>query len=80
MTYSKKAKYKHERQQSPTKFMKKTIRTVKISHATTPTGREFKRKFPKGTKAIVGRIKPSLRKEGERRNQVQSILIPKKKR
>ncbi len=78
MPYSPKAKYKHNRQQPPSKFVKGTIRTVPISHARTPTGREYERDFPKGTKAIVGKVKHP--KEGQRKNQTQSILIPKKRK
>lgn len=55
--------------------MEGTLRTVPISHASTPTGKEFKRKFPKGTKAIVGKVNHP--KEGQKKNQTQSILIPK---
>lgn len=72
----KESKYEHDRQQPPSRFVKDTIRTVPISHATTPTGQKYKRKFPKGTKAVVGEVKN--RKEGQRKYQTQSILIPKK--
>lgn len=78
MPYSSKSRYKHERQQPPSRFEKNSMRTVPISHATTPTGREYERKFPKGTKAVVGKVKNP--KEGQRKNQTQSILIPKKRK
>lgn len=78
MPYSSKAKYIHDRQQSPKNFVKGTIRTIPITHARTPTGREYERDFPKGTKAVVGKVKHP--KEGQRKNQTQSILIPKKRK
>lgn len=77
MPYSKKSKFKHVRQKPPSKFVKASIRTVPISHATTPTGKHYK-DYPKGTKAIVGKVKE--RKKGQRKYQTQSILVPKKKR
>jgi hypothetical protein len=73
----KKANYIHKRQQPPSKFKSETFRTVPISHARTPTGQEFKRKFPKGTKAIVGQVKKPTK--NQRKSQTQSILIPKRK-
>ncbi len=78
MPYSQKAKYEHNRQQPPSRFVKDTIKTVPISHARTPTGQEYRKKFPKGTKAVVGEVKKP--KKGQRKNQTQSILIPKKKK
>jgi hypothetical protein len=78
MVYSKKSMYKHMRQQPPSRFVKSTLRTVKASHATTPTGEKYKRKFKVGDKAIVGKVKPHLRKKGQRKYQTQSILIKKR--
>lgn len=77
MPYSNKAQYIHDRQQPPKRFVKGTFRTVPVSHARTPTGREFERDFPKGTKAVVGKVKKP--KAGQRKNQTQTILIPKRK-
>ena len=78
MSYSAKSKYTHNRQLPPSKFIKESFRTVPISNAKTPTGQDYKKKFPKGTKAIVGTVKHP--EKGQRKNQTQSILIPKKKR
>lgn len=74
----KKAKYEHNRQQPPSKFVPETLRTVPVSHAKTPTGQNFKKKFPKGTKAIVGKVKHP--ENGQKQFQTQSILIKKKPR
>lgn len=73
----KKSKYKHERQKPPSKFVKSSFETVPIKHATTPTGKAYKG-YPKGTKAIVGRVKE--KRKGQRAWQTQSILVPKTKR
>ena len=79
MPYSKKAKYKHNRQKPPGKFVKSTLRTVPLSH-TDYSGTKFKKR---GAKAIVGKLKPQFRKPEKRGAKprvwgIQSILVPKK--
>lgn len=74
----KKAKYMHKRQQSPNRFVAGKFRTVPISHATTPTGKKYKRRYPVGTEAVVGQLKLMYRKRYQRKYQTQSILIPRK--
>jgi len=53
MPYSKKAKYTHHRQKSPRLFIKKSFKTVPISH-TSYRGKKFAQKT---TKAVVGKLK-----------------------
>jgi hypothetical protein len=79
MPYSKKANYKHNRQKSPKKFVKGSLRTVPLSH-TDYSGKKFD---VSGAKAIVGKLKSQFRtKKGKRgkplKNGIQSILTPKK--
>jgi hypothetical protein len=79
MPYSKAAKYKHNRQKSPKKFEKGTLKTVPLSH-TGYKGSKFKKP---GAKAIVGRLKKPFRKPVKRGGKprkwgIQSILVPKK--
>ncbi|MDD5013544.1 MAG: hypothetical protein PHW73_00395 [Atribacterota bacterium] len=77
MPYSKDAKYKHHRQQPPSRFEKGTMKTVPLSH-TSYSGEKFNKK---GAKAVVGKLKPSHRKKGKSGKKVkwsiQSILILK---
>lgn len=78
MPYSEKAQYKHNRQLPPNKFVKKTLRTVSLSH-TDYSGEKFN--VP-GAKAIVGKLKLQFRKKGKSGKpvawKIQSILIPKR--
>jgi hypothetical protein len=79
MPYSKDAKYKHNRQKPPKRFIKSTLRTVPLSH-TDYGGKKFDKP---GAKAIVGALKPSFRKPKKRGGKprkyaIQSILIPKR--
>jgi hypothetical protein len=81
MPYSKKAKYRHNRQRSPKQFDKSTLKTVPLSH-TDYGGRKFDKP---GAKAIVGRLKPSFRKPKKKGGRprkwgIQSILVPKKQK
>ena len=71
MPYSKKSKFEHHRKKSPGRFVKTSFRNVPISHV------PHKKKYPKGTRAIVGKLKKP--KKGQRKYQTQSILIPKKR-
>lgn len=68
MPYLRKAKYTHNRLRDPIEFKKGTIRTVPISRV------PHTKKYPKGTKAIVGKLKETGK------GATQSILIPKKKK
>lgn len=79
MPYSEKAAYKHNRQKPPARFIKKSLRTVPLSH-TDYSGKKFD--VP-GAKAIVGKLKPAFRKAkkagGKKRAYgIQSILTPKR--
>lgn len=79
MPYSKKAKYKHNRQKPPGEFDRSTLKTVPLSH-TDYKGKKFKKP---GAKAIVGRLKVKHRKPAKRGGKprkwgIQSILISKK--
>jgi len=79
MPYSKKAKYRHNRQKPPGRFLKSTLKTVPLSH-TEYKGKKFRKP---GAKAIVGKLKPQFRKPVKRGGKprkwgIQSILIPKK--
>jgi hypothetical protein len=79
MPYSKDAKFKHNRQKPPKRFIKSTLRTVPLSH-TDYGGKKFKKQ---GAKAIVGALKPQFRKPRKRGGKprkyaIQSILIPKR--
>ena len=78
MPYSEKAQYKHNLQMPPGKFVKKTLRTVSLSH-TDYSGAKFN--VP-GAKAVVGKLKPQFRTKGKSGKPViwaiQSILIKKK--
>jgi len=69
MPYSRKAKYRHNRRAPPGEFVPGTFRNVPVTHVPT-----IKKKYPKGTRVIVGKRKKSG-KWG-----VQSILVPKKKK
>jgi len=77
MPYSEKAKYKHNRQQPPAKFVKDTLKTVPLSH-TDYSGKKFN---VHGAKAITGVLKPAFRKKGKsgklKKYGIQSILIPR---
>jgi hypothetical protein len=79
MPYSKKARYRHNRQKSPKLFIRSTLRTVPLDH-TDYGGKKFDKK---GAKAIVGALKPANRKPRKRGGKprkyaIQSILIPKR--
>ena len=65
------AKYRHHRQKSPELFIKKTFRTVPLSH-TEYAGKKFR---VRGAKAIVGKLKPANRTKTKW--TIQSILTPK---
>lgn len=70
MPYSRKAKYKHNRQRPPGQFQKSTMRTVPVSHI--PESQYRGKKFrKKGVKAITGKLKKS------KKWKVQSFLVPK---
>lgn len=77
MPYSKNAKYKHNRQLSPDKFVKSSLRTVPLSH-TQYRGKKFAQP---GAKAITGILKPPFRKKGKfgvrKKWAIQSILTLK---
>jgi hypothetical protein len=77
MPFSEKAAYKHNRQKPPKQFVKKSLRTVPLSH-TDYSGKKFN---VRGAKAIVGKLKPLYRKKGRFGKltawKIQSILIPK---
>ena len=60
------AKYTHDRRKKPKEIISGTYRTVPITHT------NARKKYPKGTLAIVGKSKKT-------KNWVtQSVLIPKK--
>lgn len=63
----KKSKYTHHRRRDPQKFKMESFRTVPISHV------PHTKKYPRGTKAIVGKLKTGFWK-------TQSVLIPKRKK
>jgi hypothetical protein len=74
MPYGPKARYKHDRQRSPTEFYADSFRTVPLHH-TKYRGKKYawyKRK-KSGARAVVARSKKT-KKWG-----IQSILIPKTK-
>lgn len=68
MPKSKKSKFKHKRYRNPKEIKKNTFKTVPISHT------DSKKKWPKGTKAIVGKSKKTDKWV------IQSVLIPKKEK
>lgn len=70
--YSKKANYKHKRQQHPDKFKKGSLRTVDF-HKVPYRGKKYKKYHKKGSgaKAIRGKKKKT------KKWATQSILIPK---
>ncbi|MFX1480548.1 MAG: hypothetical protein ACFFCI_20860 [Promethearchaeota archaeon] len=72
MPYSKKARYRHHRQQQPNEFIKGSFKTVPLNH-TDYRGNKYARYMYSGTpaKAIVGKLKSSGNWA------IQSILIPK---
>ena len=78
MPYSENARFEHNRQIPPDHFIAKTLKTVPLSH-TDYSGQKFN---VRGTKAIVGKLKPIYRKKGRFGKltawKIQSILIPKK--
>lgn len=78
MPYSEKAKFKHNRQKPPKRFIKSTLKTVPLNH-TTYSGTKFN---VSGAKAVVGKLKPQFRKKGKSGKSVkyaiQSILTPKR--
>lgn len=63
----KNAKYKHNRQLPPSKFIKGSFETVPLTH-TFYSGTKF---AVKGAKAVVGKLKKT------KKWAIQSILIPK---
>ena len=77
--YSKKAKYKHMRQLPPKRFVKKSFRNVKPSHA--PEKRIKEKKYPRGTRVVVGKLKTPVKgRSGRKRHYAtQTILIPKRR-
>ncbi len=70
MPYSKKAKYRHNRQRPPKDFQRSSLRTVPVSHISESQyrGKKFRKK---GVKAITGKLKNS------KKYKVQSFLVPK---
>lgn len=74
MPYSKKAKYKHNRQRSPSDFVMGSFKTVPLNH-TKYKGKKYKGYNKSGTtaKAVVGTLKSG------KKSVIQSILIKKKK-
>lgn len=70
MPYGKKSKYNHNRQRSPKEFIKKSFKTVPLSH-TSYSGNKYKNKK---AKAIVGKLKRN------KKWKIQSILVPKNRR
>jgi hypothetical protein len=79
MPYSEEAKYKHNRQEPPEKFIKGSLRIIPLSH-TDYSGKKFD--VP-GAKAVVGKLKPQFRKKKGKqgkplKNGIQSILTPKR--
>lgn len=66
------SKYDRDRREKPSEFVKRSFRTVPISHV------PHKKRYPKGTKAIVGKWKNE--KAHKRAYGTQSVLIPKKRK
>lgn len=64
MPYSRRARYRHSRRRHPELFEEESFRTVPMKRV------PHKKSYPKGTKAIRGRLK----KDGW---ATQSVLIPK---